>query len=451
MICALTVVVLGLLVAGQSDAFEIVPARVSHLKADHNVWKPSGAVILRGGVACARAYQESCPQCPQELTAVCTFDGGNTFSLQQTQYPFCGNRGVVINNSLFCPASLKQVNSSVLNVNLISYDSLDSLVETPNVDKMWTFHYWPGEEVTDIKFKGNTLAFPEEHLYLMNAVVVRGNYTVDHVLFNSSDGQIWKVQSRIPLDVADKTVLSQTGQHQIAVSAYTKGEHRIVYSFYKGTRWSTTRHLNTSFPPATLYVGNGIMIQTGLSNHSASLELGGFDETNLKRKVFRLTELYANKTEHNQLPQPFTTECTEEASCLTSSHVALMSLQPGHITALFDFVSNELQRKIVAAVSMVVDDSEEREAIILAKKKAEENAKLMEELKRKIQHENKERKRKEREEKRREEKKRRDRFLKADMVNIEVATSRTREDGEMIVVREVVEEMIDIEKNVFFW
>ncbi|RNF05612.1 uncharacterized protein Tco025E_07807 [Trypanosoma conorhini] len=451
MFSALIALLLGVLVVGQSDAFEIVPTRVAHINADHGVWRPSGAVVLKEGVACARVHQESCPECLHELAAVCTFDGANSFSLQQTQYPFCGNQGVVVNNTLLCPSSLKQVNSSVINVTVIAYEWLDSLVEAPKEDAILSFHYWPGEEITDIKFKGNTLYFPEDQLHLMNALVVRGNYTLDHVLFSSPDGHVWKAHSSIPLDVADKTALSRTGQQQIAVSAYTKGEHRIVYSFYKGTRWSAIRYLNTSFPPTAVAAGNGIMIQAGLSNHSASLELGGFDEGNSKRKVFKLIDFYVNKTEHNQLPQAFTTECTEEASCLTSSHVALMSLQPGYITALFDFVSGESRRKTIAAVSMEVDDSEEKEAIIQAKKKAEENAKLMEELKIKIQRENSERRRRELEEKRRREKERRDRFIKADMVNIEIATSRIPEDGEMIVVREVSEEMIDVEKSIFFW
>ncbi|KAF8292498.1 hypothetical protein TcYC6_0115710 [Trypanosoma cruzi] len=451
MLYAFIALFLGVLAMSHSEAFEILPTRVTRVNADHGVWQPSGAVVLKEGVACARAHQDSCPQCSQEATAVCTSDGARTFLVQQTNYPFCGDRGVVVNNSLFCPLNLKQINSSVINVTVVSYEWVDSLVETPREDLVMSFHYWPGEEIKDINFKGNSLFFPGENLYIMNAVVVRENSTTDHVLFYSSDGQVWNAQSKIPLDVVDKTALSQSGKYQIAVSAYTKGEHKIIYSFYKGTRWSTPNYLNTSLPPTALIVGTGIMIQTGLFNHTTSLELGGSVEGSSKKKLFHIVDLYKNKTEHNELPQDFTTECIEESSCLTSSHVALMSLQPGYITALFDFVSGESQRKTIAAVTMEVDDSEEKEEIIQAKKKAEESTRLMEELKRKVAQERAERKRKEREEKRRKERERRRRFMEADFVNIEAAKSRIIEDGEMIVVREVIEEMIDMEKSTFFW
>ncbi|KEG15104.1 hypothetical protein DQ04_00191280 [Trypanosoma grayi] len=435
-----------------SHAFVVTPIQVAHLNTEHDVWKPSGAVRLTESVACARVHQDGCEDGSHNTTAICTFDGGKSLSVQQTQFPFCGDKGVVIDGALLCPLKPHRVNESVINMTVVSFEGEASLEETVKDTTMLSFAYWPGKEITEVGFKGNTIFFSEDHSYLMNVVVTLKNSSSEHVLFYSRDGYIWKALSKIPLDTADESALARHGRQRITVSAYSTREHRIVSSSYKGKWWGHIKFLNASISPSTLFLsGSGVLIESGLSNRSSPLELSGFVEDNTKSKVVRLVDLYREVASSNQLPNDFTTGCNGNVTCLTSSQVTFMDFQHGHVIALFDFVSTETQRKTIAGVTLKIDDSEEVGAILEEKKRAEELVKLREESRKKAQQEREERKKRERQEKRKKDLERLARFAVADAGNIKMAKERELEDGEMIVVRDVVEDLIDIEKQTFFW
>ncbi|EAN78774.1 hypothetical protein, conserved [Trypanosoma brucei brucei TREU927] len=438
-----------LLMATESQSFEVLPLNVTHLSTGNGLWMPSGAVTLQEGVICAQAYQEPCAECKHQLTAVCTFDGGKSFSVQQTKYPFCAHRGVVVGGTLHCPLKVDNVSQNVINITVVSYKGNVSLLENEENTTM-TFSYIPGEEVTDIEFRGNTLFLTDDQIYLMNAVVKR-NTSLVHVLFQSDDGYIWSVRSKIPLDPLDNAELMLRGRNRLMVSTYNSSHHYVVSSGYQGRWWGSVHYVDTESRPAALAVGNGISIESGITNKSGLLELAGLVEGKPKVKSVSLVDLYKNVTNASQIPDNFTLGCDNELPCLTTSHIALMRTREGNMTALFGFVSTTTKRKTVVGLTLLIDDTEEKNERLAELRKLEEEAKQREEARLKYLRDLEEKKQKEREEKLRREQERLLKFQNTDEENIKIAVSRLSEDGEMIVVREVDPDLVDLEKQAFFW
>ncbi|KAH9589445.1 hypothetical protein LSM04_009411 [Trypanosoma melophagium] len=434
-----------------SQAFTIIPLESSLLDSKNGLWKPSGGVMLKEGVACARTDQGDCEGCVNETVAVCTFDYGKHFSIQRTRVPFCGNQGVVIEGKLLCPLNAFSVNEGAINFTVVSFEGQASLVETVEENTFLSFSYWPGEAIVKIEFKGNTIHFPEDNTYLMNALVTHANSSIVHTLFISKDGYTWNAWSKIPLEIKDRSVLTKQGRQKITISNFTSGEHHFISSSYRGKWWDSIKFLNVSVPPTSVVVSSDIVIASGMTNISGPLKLTASINGKTKKKVLNLMGFYKNLTDSSQIPDDFGNDCKESNSCLTSSHVALMKVNDSRTVALFDFIPLNSQRHSLAAISLEIDDSEEKKKILEEKQKAEENARLREEAWKKAQEETAERKRKERREKLRKKREKRARFLAVDAENIKLAKSRLMEDGEMIVVRDVFEDMIDIEKSTFFW
>ncbi|ORC92644.1 uncharacterized protein TM35_000033970 [Trypanosoma theileri] len=433
------------------EAFTVLPLESALLSSENGIWQPSGGIMLKEGVACARANQGDCENCVNETVAVCTFDYGKHFSIHQTKFPFCGNRGVVVDGKLLCPLNNVSVNASATNFTVVSYEGQSSLVETVEEGTMLSFVYWPGEEMVKIEFKGNSIHFPEDNTYFMNAVVTHADSSTNHILFASTDGYTWKASSEVPLEVNEKSAIIREARQKIKISNFTSSEHHFVSSGHKGRWWDSIKSLNVSVPPASVVFSSGVVIESGMTNISVPLKLTATVNGNSKKKVLNLIDLYKNVTGSSQIPENFANDCKDGKSCLTSSYVSLMKVNDSHIVAMFDFIPLNSQRHSLAIISLEIDDSEEKNKILEEKRKAEENARIREEAWKKAQEENAERKRNERREKRRKERERRERFVVADAENIALATSRFVEDGEMIVVRDVFEDMIDIEKSTFFW
>ncbi|KAG8346230.1 hypothetical protein ERJ75_000940000 [Trypanosoma vivax] len=435
--------------ASTSYAFEFSRGNVTRLSANHSVWKPSGVVTLEEGVICARAVQENCSSCKNTSTAVCTFDKGSTFSVEQTHYAFCGDRGVIVDGSLLCPHKVQNISGSAINVSTVSYRGNMTLTENLTDDKVLSFFHNLGD-VTSIEFPGNTIFLNDEKMYLMNAVLNRGNASSMHVLFESYNGVSWTVRSRIPLSVISSSTLVAYGDRRIVVSVDNTSERYIVSSAHGGKWWGTVRKLNASNTVATLSLDSGIVVESGLSNLTNVLELAGTVGHKHGSKVIKIVDLYKDAMEVDDFPDNFTA-CNDALECTTSSFIGLASFSKGSATVLFDYLSKRTQLKTIVGVTVHIDDSEEKKEILEMKRKAEEEAKRREEARIKAQREWEEKQQKEREERRKREEERRARFKKNDERYLEEALSKAVEDGEMIVVREVEGEWIDLEKQSFFW
>nr|CCC94385.1 unnamed protein product [Trypanosoma congolense IL3000] len=434
-----------------SRAFELSPINVTHLSTGNGIWRPSRAVTLQDGVHCFQAHQEPCTDCRNELSGVCTFDRGNTFSVQQTTHSFCGNRGVAVNGTLLCPLRIGNVSKNVINVSVVSYRGNEHLIENLEENRTLSFNYIVGEEVSGIDFKGNTLLLDDGKTYLMNAVISKANASSHHVLFDSVDGFNWNFRSKIPFDALDDSALMMRGTNRLMVSTFNATHHYVAFSGYLGRWWGPAHNVSVRGLPSTLTVTNGIILESGLSNKTGVLELTGLVEGKSKVKVVSLIELYKNVTSLDQIPGNFSSGCVNELPCLTSSQVVLSSFNEGNVTVFFDFVSTTTNRKTIAVLSLAVNDTEEQNERLEELRKYEEEMRKKEEERLKYIKELEERRQREREEKLRREQERLANFQDADKENINIALSRLAEDGEMIVVREVDMETVDLEKQSFFW
>lgn len=435
-------------------------------------WQPSHPIPLEDGSVVVRVSrsEDACTEC--KASAVVFRDDGTTASFQLDHY--CGSGGLISESTVSCfVGESAQQSEGQFTVKRVAFElSSQQIVEVEREPALFSV----GDmDVARIQLANNVMYFPEKAVYTVNGKVTLANETVVHVLFRSTDSTQWSVTSIIPFPFGRFSTTHRLGETKVMLMSGEPGNFSQATSVFLGSRWEKVENVSYAAPLSAWWskyntaIYGGIRGRPGVTAMATSSKKGSekpIDVTDLHNKLAAKQEgaftnfsaTYKTATAFNCLTAPLSID--DEDGCASSSFVAVTSAVNGTVVLFYDKLDNgfnaaDVQRtSTVFAIKLSLNETKEENdylAKVEEKKREAEREKAREEARKKAQQEAEERKKRERREKNRRDKAKKAEFALRDKVNMEAAVNNMALDGEMIVVRDVDPDYVDVEKDTFFF
>lgn len=393
---------------------------------------PSDLVQFSREKFCFYATDGECNEknCPRRL--ICSFDFEH-FSDVDVTLPFCGSKGVVVEEHLHCPQDALPVDDEDnrrLSFSTVSFSAGDdSLSESLNNEQIFDFKFNNSDfEAVSARFEGNVFKNGRgTHFSVVTLVNEDGERQPS--FFRSRNGFEWDFISKLPFTEGTEFHGVWLGGKRFGVTTLlSNGTTQSVTSVYSGKYWSSVKNLNTTAHPHSLSYGSGVRLEYATSN-----------ATSRSPTVF--IEGQNNGTALDILPP--------HAAGGNVLFVSQNTTDGKKVIAIHESDADEKGRSLRFS-SAIVDDREEEEKERLARIEKEVLERKKEADRLRAQLEQQERQKRERRARLKREEERKEKFHKADAANVERALEAAKETGEVIIIRRVAKENIDLERETFF-
>lgn len=462
-----------------SVAYVIKPLSLSTVgmaKAGSRFWKPSRPIKLGEGVGAFRV-SHSRDDCEDDcrFSAVVVNEDSADFDTYDFQH-FCGSGGVFENSVLTCIGKALDHNDNVFSFSQLEYALVDKALSERASNAVASFDVGEFGDALSLRLDGDVLRFEEKRVFLRSGELSLTNGSAIHAFFKSSDGVYWNLTSVVPFPLGRESTLHRLGETKLMLIAGVPGNFTQGTSVFFGTRWEKIENVGYAAPLSTFVskfhttIYGGIRGRPGVTAMAAGPKKGSekpIDIAELHNRlvakqgetaVQNFTSEFRETTAFNCKSEPFSTEDSD--GCMSSSFVSILSVSNGTVFVFYDKLRDGFGPaksdggSAVHAIRLSLNETKEEKEheVKLEQQKLEaEREKAREEARRKAQKEAEERKRKQRREKIRQDKARRAEFNLKDQQYIDEALRFSNIDNEMIVVRDVDPDTVDIEKDTFFF
>ncbi len=338
--------------------------------------------------------------------------------------------------------------------------------------------------IAAIRLGGGVLHIPERQVILRNAEVRLENGTVVHACYKSTDGgSHWAFTSTIPLPFSRHSMMLRVSDTRVLLIAGEVGAMNQTTSLFLGNKWEKPE--KTAFVmPGTSFVSryfttiaSGVVPRPSLgfvglgtkknSQKSILLSRTHNDIRDVASEqsspdLLNYTDAFATATKFDCASDETAGAANDDASgCATSGFVSVVAADyNGTVLIFYDQLRGDrgwlpAKRRgdhVVYAMRLKVNETEEQteyEARVLRDQKQQEANKEAEEAAKKQREELRKKREREKAEQRKRNRVRRQQWLRDDQVYRDRAAALEKEDGQHIVVRPVVEDTLDLEREMF--
>jgi hypothetical protein len=434
-------------------------------------WQPSKAITI-GDIGLIRVSR-SHDQCNEDCkNAAVLFNHDGNFNVFNYDL-FCGGGGVVNNESIVCFGKQVTSNESGIHVKRVEYTVNQGELTQKSLEED-SFFSVPGFEHESLRVASNVAHFPERQVYVCTGELKLTNGTKVHAFFRSSDGVHWNMTSLVPFDFHPESTIHRLGETKLMVIAGSPGNYTQATSVFLGSRWEKVENVSYAVPLSTwvspffttLY--GGVRGRPGVHAMAAGPKKGSEKPIDIAHWHNRLAAkqdqgILNFSTEFKESTRfacddPFSTEDSD--GCSSSSYVAVTSLGNGTVFFFYDKLESgfsEATKERTSAIHAIkahlneTREETEHAAKLEEKKREAEREQKREEARRQAQKDADERKRRERRDKVKRDKAKRAAFFELDRGSVENAAKYAKQDGEVIIVRDVDPDFVEIEKDTFFF
>lgn len=466
------------LLATIATALTLDPVRVVRLGSSgpsQKFWHPSRLVVIDETTAAVRVMRsvESAPPAEQRFGFAYTVDAGKSFYVVNDDNDFCGSAGVIVEGNLVCTTSLISFNTSskVAEFGTVKYVfERGGVFANPSVKKIpgttQTFTLTGEWDAVGLSIGEVSLFVSEHNFTLRNGVLRLRNGTDVHLVFNSMDVASWVEWSVVPVPVGDWVTINRAGSHKVLMTIGKNESSIEVTSSYLASRWDSTRNVTAAVPVHMFTSPYGSSVYTGAQGRPG-LIVAYLGKGSRTPKSFDLTAVHNFFAENGKLDATnFSVEyrntttlkgCVDGTSvsdvsgCSSSSFIAMGALTNDTLLMVYDKLSNGFGVSAdegadeVFAVTVFLNETVEIER----KRLEDEREQRYERARKQAQKDEEERVKRQRREKLKRERERRTQFAEADKVFIDAAKRESLKD-DLIIVRDVNPENLDLEQDTFW-
>lgn len=371
-----------------------------------------------------------------ELSFLCSFDEGETFSTIDVSETFCGANGTLIKGELVCPLMDKvAVENYQARFPARIYSSTSDGSFQSNESRSITVNFTEIGFVPD-KFvlEGGTYIKRVDSYF--STVTFKSLSGTRSIFVFSSDGFNWEYLSNLPFTNGNSLTVLNRG---FAVGVAQKADDGMIQGVYSrdyGKRWGGIRRIGSTVLPKAVSFSSGLAVESLLDTNLSSLSILITCPAGMRPNKVSVTNY------HNDF---FSEKLIDESSSAFLLGVFPLSDENVKVVAIvYEVCAPDNCERFL--LKFELDDSEE----IKAEEEFIQNAQRLREEKEKKKQIKLEKERKLEEEKMRERQKMKKRFEEYDEKYIISAKEFQALDGEMVIVRSsLVNNFIELEKERF--